>query len=606
VSLLAPLGALALLAIPAITLLYFLKVRRPELRVSTLQFWRPFVADRQANAPWQKLRGSLLLALQLLAAGAIALALMRPGVTGAAGVSSTTVVMLDGSASMQATDQSPNRFEGAVAEARRRAAQLRPGQQMAVVLLGTHAQLLAPPSGDPAVLNAALDRARPSGGEVDLGEGISLANAVLAGRTGGVIDLIGDGHARAPSSPPRLSGPLEFVRVGTTSENAGIEAITRVRDNTVFVRVANYGRADRDLRVQFLADGRLVDVVPIHVGANASADLTWANLPTTTQVLQARVTPSDAFGLDDSAWLVTAAPTIHKVLLVTAENGFLARALALRPGLLLTVQKPAEYKPGQAFDLFVFDGFVPTGKLPEPALYVGPPAGQGPVAAGSLVAPGTILPADQRDPLLQDVVLKDVHVQVAARVAVPASWRVAMAGSDLPLLLIHQGEPRVAEFTFDLHQSDLPLRAAFPILVQNLLGYLLPGGFENRAFPPERPVTLATETGAAAVEVTTPDGRVIHLAPPFPAPPFTDTSRPGVYTVRQQLPAGTRTSFFVVNFSDPGLSRIAPGPAPLLQDYSDSPARPTPRGTLEIWPWLAIGALLLLAGEWFVFHRGPR
>ena len=34
-SLLVPLGALALLAIPAIVLLYFLKVRRPEVRVAT-------------------------------------------------------------------------------------------------------------------------------------------------------------------------------------------------------------------------------------------------------------------------------------------------------------------------------------------------------------------------------------------------------------------------------------------------------------------------------------------------------------------------------------------------------------------------------------------
>ena len=603
-SLLAPLGAFALLAIPAIALLYFLKVRRPELRVSTLQFWRPFVADRRANAPWQRLRGSILLALQLLAAGAIALALMRPGVTGAAGVSSTTVVMLDGSASMQSSDQAPTRFEAAVAEARHRAGQLRPGQQMAVILLGTHAELLAPPSGDSAVLNAALNRAHPTGGEVDLGEGISLANAVLAGRGDGIIDLIGDGHARAPSNPPQLAGPLEFIRVGSTGENAGIEAITRVRANTVFIRVANYGRSDRDLRVQFVADGRLVDVLPLHVGANASSDLTWTNLPASTQVLQARLTPGDAFNVDDSAWLVTAAPAVHKVLLVTAENGFLSRALGLRPGVQVTVQKPADYKPGQVFDLYVFDGFVPAGRVPEPALYLAPPAGQGPVAAGSLVAPGAVLPADQRDPILQDVVLKDVHIQVAAKVAVPAGWRVVMAGTDLPLLLVHQGEPRIAELTFDVHQSDLPLRAAFPILVQNLLGYLLPGGFENRAFPPERPVTLATEAGASALDVTTPDGRTVRLAPPFPSAPFTDTSRPGVYTVRQQLAAGTRTSYFVVNFADPNLSRIAPGPAPLVQESAHS-ASPIPRGTLELWPWLAIGALLLLTGEWFVFHRGP-
>ncbi|HEY0783404.1 MAG TPA: VWA domain-containing protein, partial [Thermoanaerobaculia bacterium] len=162
-SILAPLGLLALLAVPAILLLYFLKVRRPERRVASLMFWRPFVADRQANAPWQRLRPSVLLALQLLAALAIALALIRPGASGAIGVGGTTVVMLDGSASMQATDVSPSRFAAAVARARQDAHQLGPGQQMAIVLLAEHAELLAPPTSDPAVLDAALDRARPTG-----------------------------------------------------------------------------------------------------------------------------------------------------------------------------------------------------------------------------------------------------------------------------------------------------------------------------------------------------------------------------------------------------------------------------------------------------------
>lgn len=604
-SLLAPLGALALLAVPIITLLYFLKVKRPARQVSTLRLWRSFVADRQANAPWQRLRGTLLLVLQLLAAGAIALAVMRPGISGAAGVSTTTVVLLDGSASMQATDQAPSRFGAAVAEARRRATELRHGQQMAIVLLGAHAQLLSPPSADTAVLNAALDRARPTGGEVDLAEGISLANAVLAGRTDGVIDLISDGHAIAPPNPPRLAGPLEFVRVGSTGENVGIEAISRIRSDTIFVRVANYGRSNRDLRIEFLADGRLVDVLPLHVGAAASTDVTWPNLPASSRVLQARLSPPDAFGVDDSAWLVTAAPALHRVLLVTAENGFLARALGLRSGVQVTVQKPADYKPDVPYDLYVFDGFVPPGRQPQPALYVAPPPGQGPVAVGAVGAPGPILPADQRDAILQDVVLKDVHVQVAARTIVPAGWRVAIAGADLPLLLIHQGEPRVAEMTFDLHQSDLPLRAAFPILIQNLLGYLLPGGFESRVFAPDRPVTLATEVGATAVEVTTPDGRTSKLAPPFPAAPFTDTGRPGIYSVRQELPGGARTSYFAVNFADPALSRIAPGPAPTIQE-TGRPTGPVPRGTLELWPWVALAALVLLAGEWVVFHRGPR
>ena len=603
-SLLAPVGLVALLAVPAILLLYFLKVRRPEVRVSTLMFWRPFVADRQANAPWQRLRASLLLALQLLAALALALALVRPGVSGAIGIGGTTVVMLDASASMQATDIGPSRFEAAVARARDKAHQLGPGQEMAVILIGQHAELLSPPSSDPAVLDSALNRARPTGSEVDLGEAFSLANAVVAGRPGASIVLLGDGHARAPASPPRVDARFFYEPVGATGENAGIETITRTAPGTVFVRLANYGRGDRDLKLEMLADGRLADVLPVHVAGNSTSDVTWTGMAPGTQVVEALITPGDALAIDNAAFLVTGSPPARKVLLVTEENGFLQRALKLRPGIDLTIQKKADYKPGTNYDLYVFDGWVPAGKLPDPALVVAPLDGNGPIPLGNQLNPGLVLPVDPSDPITQDVVLKDVHVLTAARATVPSGWRTAIAAVDDPLLLIHEGEPRIAELTFDVHHSDLPLRAAFPILVQNLLAYLLPGGFENQVYPTGRVVTLATEPTARSLEVQTPSGKVVKLAPPFPAAPFTDTQTPGVYTVRQQLSSGVRSSQFVVQFEDPDLSRVGVGSAPFVELTASANAAP-PRGTLELWPWLAALAVALLATEWFVFHRGP-
>ena len=603
-SLLAPVGLLALLALPAILLLYFLKVRRPEVRVATLMFWRPFVADRQANAPWQRLRGSLLLLLQLLAAVAIALALIRPGVSGAVGIGGTTVVMLDGSASMQASDVSPSRFDAAVARARSVAHQLGPGQEMAIVLLGQHAQLLAPPTSDPAVLDAALDRARPTGSEVDLGEGFSLANAVVAGRTGASIVLLSDGHAKPPPTPPQVKARLFFEPIGVSGDNVGIETITRTQSSTVFLRVANYGRNDRDLKVEMFADGRLADVLPVHVAGNSTTDLNWTGLVAGTQSVEAKLTPGDALAIDDAAYLVTGSPPARKVLLVTEENSFLQRALKLRPGIDLTVIKKGDYKSGSPYDLYVFDGWVPPGKLPDPALVVAPVDGNGPIPLGAQLEPGLVLPIDPTDPITRDVVLKDVHVQTAARVTVPPGWRASIAAVDDPLLLVHQGEPRIAELTFDVHHSDLPLRAAFPILVQNLLGYLLPGGFENQVYSTGRPVILAIEPDARSLEVQQPDGKTVKLAPPFPAAPFTDTSIPGVYTVRQQLAVGTRVSQFVIQFEDPELSRIAPGAAPFVAVGANAGGAP-PRGTLELWPWFAALALTILAAEWFVFHRGP-
>jgi len=59
-----------------------------------------------------------------------------------------------------------------------------------------------------------------------------------------------------------------------------------------------------------------------------------------------------------------------------------------------------------------------------------------------------------------------------------------------------------------------------------------------------------------------------------------------------------------VDFADQALSRILPGPKPAVQ-VVDRPANRASRGVLELWPWLAAAALLLLAAEWFVFHRGP-
>jgi hypothetical protein len=58
--------ALAALAAPIVAL-YFLKLRRAEHTVSSTYLWRTLVRDAAANAPWQRPRANLLLALQLLA-----------------------------------------------------------------------------------------------------------------------------------------------------------------------------------------------------------------------------------------------------------------------------------------------------------------------------------------------------------------------------------------------------------------------------------------------------------------------------------------------------------------------------------------------------------
>ena len=93
-SFLTPLSLLfGLLAIPII-LLYMLRLRRREMRVSSTLLWQKLVRDREANAPWQRLRKNWLLILQLLILAALVLALARPFLPTNSIINGNVVVLL--------------------------------------------------------------------------------------------------------------------------------------------------------------------------------------------------------------------------------------------------------------------------------------------------------------------------------------------------------------------------------------------------------------------------------------------------------------------------------------------------------------------------------
>src|SRR5688500_8081965 len=97
-------AAAAALAIPALLILYFLKLRRRELAVSSTFLWKKSIQDLQVNSPFQKLRRNLLLLLQLILLALLLLALARPVSNYKPGAGKMTVILIDRSASMAGHD----------------------------------------------------------------------------------------------------------------------------------------------------------------------------------------------------------------------------------------------------------------------------------------------------------------------------------------------------------------------------------------------------------------------------------------------------------------------------------------------------------------------
>ncbi|HET6316725.1 MAG TPA: BatA domain-containing protein, partial [Chloroflexota bacterium] len=110
-SFLAPIALVALLVGPAIYLVHLLHGSRRRVRVPALFLWAdlPRATAGRRRRQWPPL--TLLLALQIMAGILAALALARPALS--SDPPRHLALIVDASASMQATDVSPTRFEAA-------------------------------------------------------------------------------------------------------------------------------------------------------------------------------------------------------------------------------------------------------------------------------------------------------------------------------------------------------------------------------------------------------------------------------------------------------------------------------------------------------------
>ncbi|MDQ6713728.1 MAG: VWA domain-containing protein [Candidatus Dormibacteraeota bacterium] len=605
-SFLAPAAAFLAVTLPAIVALYFLKIRRPTRIVPALHLWPNQIRDRQANVPWQRLRPSWLLFLQLLVAAVLVAAAVQPALPASASLARHSLVLIDASASMQATDVTPSRLDVAKREANAVIDQLGPQDRMTVIAVGPTARIVASVTGDRDTLHRAVNGVVASNGAADLSAALAMAAGLVRAGDDARAYLYSDGIVQPlrASFAAGLPFPVEYHRIGVSGENVGLTSLTvrtSAQAHAGYLHVQNFGQQPRSISVEWRSDGHLLDVRPLTLTAGQAQDLVLP-VPTNATSVTARLAGTDIFALDDTATAVARTPRAFRVLLVTPGNVFLEQALRLRSDLQIDVVAPAAYHASAAYALTVFDRFSPPALPDGPVVMVDPPAGSA-LAGGPSVGIGRVRAVDAGDPLLANVDLQDVHVARSQDLRNSPFGRPLIASLQTPLVLVRDEPFRQVLVGFDLHESDLPLRIAFPILVQNLSEWLLPPSVPSHSFHPDEAVTIVPESGATSVSVLRPDGSRRPLAAASIAT-FGDTDLTGLYTVEQTIAGNVQRSWFSVNlFSDP-ISQLKPPDRLTLPPTRTTIKQATHRGQLEIWPWIALAALGVVAAEWLAFHRG--
>lgn len=642
-GLLAPIALVAVPLLGVIVVLYLLKLRRPTTRVGSLVLWSSLLRDREANSLWQRLHVSPLLLLQLLILGLLILAFARPWVPSGEAVGQNAVLVVDVSASMGSRDQAggPSRLDQAKAQAKNIVDALPDGATAMLIASTDHATLVVPSTDDRSRVRSAIDGLTTQVQQSDMVEALKLAGAVASRQANSAVWLFSDGaFPAAGGQVAALPARFTFVQVGATRRAEGNQGITALDLQKggggldLFMQVSNSEPVSVSRRLDLLADDVPWSARNIEIGPGKTAEVVVPDVPLSARVLQAQLAGSDALAVDDVAWVVNRASVPANVLLVTDDDRFLELSLSLLPTVTLYKVAPKDYKPGAtvngvSFDLTIFDGGVPTSTLqtlPGGAIMLfSPQAGNrlvdvsGVVSAVVPTAGAGLSDSDQsaRDPLLRFVDLSGVHVARAQKIILP-NWAHAVVDSDAgPLVIAGERDNRnLVVFAFDLHDSDLPLQTAFPLLMRNLVTYLLPlpAGGLPAAVSPGAPVSISrVSDSVTSIVLEEPDAQEQTWSADTISQSlaYGGTSSPGVYYVTQytgdQIVA---QEAFAVNLFSQAESLTPPNSKPSLpmgaqNEPTGAENSSTSEGIFrrELWPLVALLGICVLLVEWLFAQR---
>jgi len=600
-------GALVLLSlIPVILVLYFMKLKRKEVRVSSSFLWKKTLEEAKVDSFFQKLRFNILLLLQILFVILAVSALARPYIQSIQNLPPRIVFILDASASMQTREGKKSRFD----MARDRIAQMvegaRRGTFFALIRATTRARLESGFTADRQEFLGILRNLQPCDTSTSLEPSIQLATSLLKSEPQARMYLLSDGGGDMERIWGRYSPYIYHVPIGSTMDNTGIIAFDlRETSNKgafqAFVTVRNFSPAPAHTYLSLYLDAEVKEARELQLKPDESRSFIFDLQSKKAQTLEIRIDIHDALAVDNQ--VMAKIPETHekRICLVTTGNPFLEKLLSLMSSCRVEkIRPPVKQEALKKADLVIWDqagvSFIPKGgahffiqcSLPGELL-----------APEKTIALKSELSWDTEHPVNRYVDYSALTVAESPKVQSPPWGKVLLSSQETDLMiLLERGRHRSIAMCFNPFGSNLYLSPVFPILMNNICDYFLKiKGMESQIlYAPEESIPLEFDRSEGAIRASLP-GAAIDLSPG--AQSFSETWKTGLYLFRNSR----REVECAVNLADEYESAVAPKVfqrAPGPGDQNDATASPM---ITEFWRPMVFIALLLLLLEWSAFHR---
>ena len=583
-----------LITIPILVLLYILKRKYKEEVISSTLLWNEVYKNTRANTPWEKLRKNIMLLLEIIIFLLLILSLMKPFLSFGGKAYKNIILVIDNTASMSAEYGEGTRLQEAKKIAIDFLNSNKDDTNTYIIAFDGNTNLLQNGDFNKEESREVVSSIEQSYNTGEINDSKSFIKAigkdieeeyeviVITDKEFDISDFNG-----------------KVVSLANSGINGSIDNIShKFLEDKVRVIATITNRGSGEYLGDFsLYDGEeLVSVESLELKEGESKTLTFDLSSIKGKVLRGELSRKDMILEDNIYNHVVGEKKVNRILIVTEQNLFLEKAFSIMENTEIYKTNSASNLTNEdKYDLYIFDGITPdilpsSGSL----IFINPSSNE----YFNILEGGT---GGEVKVVLGELskYLEETTFTVSEynSIEVPYYGRGFLnVGEDY---VGFQGEVdgrRIAVLSFDLHNSDFPLKKEFPILMYELSESLISNGMINKSNYKAGDEIIATSLDIDSImNLTYPNGDIIEIAS---GDEIKEDKVLGIYNLETE----EVKELFSVNYPSENESNTT------VNNVGESENIVTNKGDLNrglnLTPILIIVAMVVVAFEWIMYKRG--
>ncbi len=513
-----PLGLLALIGVPILIIIYILKRKYTESTVSSTYIWRLSERFLKNRIPISKLRSLISLMLQILTVIVLALTIAHPIIV-LPNAANEYCIILDGSASMSIKQNNKTRFELAKEEVDDILSTSLEGSNYTIIYVSDSVRYICYQETDTDKIMELVDNLSLQSLSFGCENALAYAQECFNNNTSIKTILVTDKNYNCEN--------VELINVGEEITNYAISETSCIINSSklnIISNVISYTH-DTTLNVECYVNDKLIETKELEVTKLENKEIVFTYDSLNYSQIKVVIKENDSLSEDNVDIIYNIKEQHNNTALLVSDYPFYIESMLKTLGnVSVSVISTESYTDDmRGYGLYIFDAYSPSTVPNDGAVWLfGCESSIN--KSGFSVRDEILLPeggmlslsegkTNLFKALASNVFGEEIYVNKYIKYGLQRNFTpILYYGSD-PVLFAGTNEynQRQVVFAFDIHNSNIALKADYAQLITNFVEYSFPTIIEYDTYFAGDTIKLNVLSNCTAIRVDSPNGNVSYL-----------------------------------------------------------------------------------------------